>query len=95
MSKMIKVKGQEISEDTIVAALRKHIRFEERKEFKKIEFCHLRVDVTPEIIVPNKIVLSWKEGGGVNCWETPDGIRRIIKGLQSAIVYAEEAEENK
>ena len=87
---MIKVKGQEISEDMIVAALRKHSGFEERKEFKKIVFGHLRIDVTTEKTVPKRIVLSWKGREEDFGCKDPDGIRRIIKGLQSAIVYAEE-----
>lgn len=40
-NKMITIKGKEVSEDTIVEALKKHIRFEEIKTYPIIATCQL------------------------------------------------------
>jgi len=89
MSKMIEIKGEKVSEETIIEALKKHCGFEEKKERKKFE---------PIKIHGGCFVVSI-DGGDIKivtgncfhgaCFQNPTTARQFIEALQEAIDYIE------
>lgn len=84
MAKLIEVKGQKVSEDTIVEALRKHVGFEEEKKFEPIAVCHLKVSAST-----NGINFNDAYTGKFLCGQCLKEAKRFIEAIQSAIDFLE------
>lgn len=99
MGKLIEVKGQQVSEDTIVEALRKHVGFEEKEKFEPITIDGTTISVREGSSFP--VAIQSRDFGdagdreGYNLDERPYNIlntnnaRKVIKAIQSAIDYIE------
>lgn len=99
MENMIEIKGKQVSEDTIVEALRKHIGFEKKKKFEPIDIGRTTIAVRDGSDYP--IVIQVSDYGSKSDREEynldarpynyhcVEYARNIIKALQSAIDYIE------
>ncbi len=58
-----------------------------KKSFEKLQFCHLGVEVDTRF---RRVELRWRSSEQI-CLESPEEIRKIIKGLQSAVYQARDS----
>lgn len=84
MGKLICDDGEEV-EISKEAEANLREKFGKKKRFKTIELCHLRIEINKNQCY---VILSWRGSENI-CVESPEGIRHIIKSLQSAVDFIE------